>query len=260
MYQIFNPPSHLKKIIRHFWLLNVDSDQKTLKEYMFSYPYVNWVFTLGTPYTVTDKEKGAITVKDTRILGPRTNFAEYIHPKGNMTFGITFRFGGSYPIFKEETRHLANRALSQEELFPDAAWLTSYFYENTVEMFIKEIIKHISVFDLDYDQKGRSIWNLFVEIIVKEKHYTTSAGLLSKKLGISQRHLQRITKRYSGMTPKQVQSMIRCRMAIRHIQRTGFILDFFHYGYYDQNHFIRDVKKWSGHTPKKLIAIIAHAN
>ena len=240
-------------------MLDIDSDQKTLTEYMFSYPYVNWVFTLGTPYTVTDREVGSFLVKDTRILGPRTNFAEYLHPLGNVTFGITFQFGGTYPIFKEETKYLTNKVVLQEELFPNADWLTSSFHESKLEKFMEEVVGQISTFDPNHDRSGRSIWDSYIALIVKGKNYTTPARILSKNLRVSQRHLQRITWRYCGLTPKQVQSMIRCRLAIRHIQHTGSLLDFFRYGYYDQNHFIKDVKRWSGTTPRKLLSLIKDA-
>lgn len=259
MYQIFNPPSYLNKIVRHFWLLDVDSEEKTLKEYMFSYPYVNWVFTLGTPYTVKDNQIGAISIKDTCILGPRTNFAEYVHPKGNLTFGVTFQFGSTFPIFKEETKNLTNKTLLQEELFPTSNWLTPAFQETSLTTFIDKLSGQIRKFNFDVDQSGRTLWNRFIEAIVLGKHYTTSVLQLSKLLRVSQRHLQRITMRYSGLSPKQVQSMLRCRLAIKQILKTGITSDFFFFGFYDQNHFVKEVKKWSGFTPGKLLSLIKKA-
>lgn len=256
MYQLYSPPAHLNKTIRHFWLLDVDSEEKALTEYMFSYPYVNWVFTLGTPYTVKDNQIGAISIKDTCILGPRTNFAEYLHPKGNLTFGVTFQFGSTFPIFKEETRLLTNKTFLQEEIFPTANWLTPLFQESNLNSFINKLSNQIGEFNFDVDQSGRSLWNRFIEAIVIGRHFSTSALQLSKLLRVSQRHLQRITMRYSGLSPKQVQSMLRCRLAIKQIFRTGITSDFFFFGFYDQNHFVKEVKKWSGFTPGKLLSLI----
>ena len=256
MYQIYNPPAHLNKVIRHFWLLDVDSEEMALTEYMFSYPYVNWVFTLGTPYTVKEDQIGAISIKDTCILGPRTNFAEYVHPKGNLTFGVTFQFGSTFPIFKEETKCLINKTLLQKEIFPSANWLTPLFQETKLNLFINKLSKQIGKFNFDVDQSGRSLWNRFIEAIVIGRHYSTSALQLAKLLQVSQRHLQRITMRYSGLSPKQVQSMLRCRFAIKQILKTGITSDFFFFGFYDQNHFVKEVKKWSGHTPGQLLSLI----
>lgn len=256
MYQIYSPPAHLNKIIRHFWLLDIDSEEKVLKEYMFSYPYVNWVFTLGTPYTVRDFQFGSVSIEDTCILGPRTNFAEYVHPKGNLTFGVTFQFGSTFPIFKEETKHLTNKTLLQEEIFPTANWLTPFFQETNLNLFINELSKQIGEFNFDVDQSGCTLWNRFLEVIIIGKHYSTSALQISKLLRVSQRHLQRITMRYSGLSPKQVQSMLRCRLALKQILKTGISSDFFFFGFYDQNHFVKEVKKWSGFTPGKLLSLI----
>ncbi len=223
---------------------------------MFSYPYVNWVFTLGTPYTVKDDLFGPVSIEDTCILGPRTNFAEYVHPMGNLTFGVTFQFGSSFPIFKEETKYLTNKTLLQEEIFPTANWLTPLFKETHLNAFIHELGKQIGEFNFDIDRSGYSVWYRFIEAITTGKHYSTSMFQIAKLLHVTQRHLQRITMRYSGLTPKQVQSMLRCRLALKQIQKSGMISDFFLFGFYDQNHFIKEVKKWSGFTPGKLLSLI----
>jgi len=256
MYQIYSPPKHLRNIIRYYWLLDLSSGTNKLTEYLFAYPYVNWVFTLGTPYCVKDKASGAICVKDTRVLGPRTNFAEYSHPEGNLTFGVTFQFGSTLPVFREETKSLINQVILQEELLPSASWLTDCFQETDIGSFIETLNGQISTRNQVSDERGYGLWEQFIDLVVDKRNYTTSASEMSRELKVSQRHLQRITLKYAGLTPKQVQSMLRCRLAVRHIQQTGMVSDFFHYGYYDQNHFIKEIKRWSGHTPKQLLTLL----
>lgn len=256
MYQLYRPPAHLQHMIRYYWLLDLRTNGKSLTEGMYAYPYVNWVFTLGTPYTVSDRMSDPVIVKDTRILGPRTHYADYLHPKGNMAFGVTFQFGATLPIFKEETELLINKIIPQQDILPAAQWLTPYFRDTPLELFIGKIGEYIeNSYSDTMDRKGHSIWRQFLELLLDGSHFSASTASISKKLRISQRQLQRITKRYAGLAPKQVQSMLRCRMAIRQIQRTGVISDFFNYGYYDQNHFIKEVKRWTGQTPRILLSI-----
>jgi len=257
MYQLFSPPEHLKNVVRYYWLLDLSTEDKNLTEYIFAYPYVNWVFTLGMPYTVKDNSCGSLLIKDTRILGPRTNFAEYLHPEGNLAFGVTFQFGSTLPIFKEETKLLTNKIILQEDILPGSNWLTPFFNEVNLDIFIPSLNRQISQLAGDTPKNGHSLWNRFLDLIINQKHYTTTAYCLAKELSVSQRHLQRITLEYAGLSPKQIQSMIRCRLAIRHIQRTGFMYDFFHYGYFDQNHFIKEVKRWSGRTPGALFSLLS---
>lgn len=256
MYQIFSPPEHLRHIIRYYWLLDLSVKERGVTEYIFAYPYVNWVFTLGSPYTVKDNQFDPIVIRDTRILGPRTNFAEYLHPEGNLAFGVTFQFGSTLPIFKEETSVLTNKIILQEEILPTFNWLTPFFEEVQPDVFIDTFNNQIEKLSRGKDRNGQVLWNQFLGLIIDGKNYASSASRMSRMLQISQRHLQRITMQYAGFSPKQVQSMIRCRLAIKHIQKTGCTPDFFHYGFYDQNHFIKEVKKWSGHTPNSLLSLL----
>ncbi|MDD7886193.1 DUF6597 domain-containing transcriptional factor [Flavivirga sp. 57AJ16] len=257
MYQIFSPPEHLRHMIRYYWLLDLSTKgQHGVTEYIFAYPYVNWVFTLGSPYTVKDNQSGLLVIKDTRILGPRTNFAEYLHPEGNLAFGVTFQFGSTRPIFKEETNILTNKIILQDDILPHYNWLTPFFEDVQPAIFINSFNKQIEKFSDEQDSKGQALWTQFINLIIQGKNFSTSSIKMAKALQISQRHLQRISMQYAGLSPKQVQSMIRCRLAIKHIQRTRFIPDFFYYGFYDQNHFIKEVKRWSGYTPKNLLQML----
>ena len=255
MYQLFAPPGQLSNIVRYYWLLDLSAGERRLTEYLFAYPYVNWVFTLGTPYSVKDNA-GLITVQDTRILGPRSNFAEYLHPEGNLAFGVTFQFGSTLPIFREQVNALTNKVILQDEILPSANWLTSCFQDTKLEVFLGYLNNCIAERNYKTDRKGFVLWKQFLDLLFSGGHYATCAGKLSRELGVSQRHLQRVTLKYSGFTPKRVQSMLRCRFAIRHILQTGLLSDFFFYGYYDQNHFIKEVKRWSGHTPKQLLSFL----
>ncbi|WP_200978199.1 AraC family transcriptional regulator [Echinicola sp. 20G] len=256
MYQLFSPPVHLQNIVRYYWLLDLTADRKKITEYIFAYPYVNWVFTMGRPYTVKDNFSGPLVIKNTSILGPRTNFAEYLHPEGNLAFGVTFQLGSTPSILKEDTQLITNKIILQEDILPSSRWLTPFFNDVALEDFVPALNGEIAKLTNNMQQNGYFIWSQFLDLITVHKHYNTSASYLAKELKISQRHLQRITNHFAGLPPKHIQSMIRCRQAIKHIQRTGRVTDFFHYGYYDQNHFIKEVKRWTGHTPKALFLIL----
>ncbi|MEQ5790788.1 helix-turn-helix transcriptional regulator [Muricauda sp. NFXS6] len=257
MYQLFQPPHHLRHMVRHYWMLDREG-KSGITEYLFAYPYVNWVFTLGEPYTVSDDLRGKMTITDTRVLGPRTHFATYGHPEGNRTFGVTFQFGAALPVFKTDMGLLTNNIVAQEDILPRTGWLSAYFAETTLDTFRKGLsdqLAHLSKGPMD--GKGHRLWRQFVELLTHGKHFSANALDMAKELKISQRQLQRITLRYSGLSPKTVQSMVRCRMALRSIQITGQMNDLFGFGYYDQNHFIKEVKRWSGHTPKNLLELLS---
>ncbi|WP_268036540.1 helix-turn-helix domain-containing protein [Algoriphagus sp. PAP.12] len=253
MYQLFPPSEHLKDVVRYFWLLDFRTKNCHLTEYIFAYPYVNWVFTLGAPYTVKEIAKRDWTIQDTRILGPRTNLAEYVHPSGNLALGVTFQMGSTVSLFRNTTGSLTNQLISQEDLLPSHQWLTPYFHEASVESFIATLEVQLARLSNTPQAKGHTAWLQFLELLGKPENFSSSAYSLAQELKISPRQLQRISSTFSGLPPKQIQSIIRCRMAVRQILQSGNMTDFFHYGYYDQNHFIREVKRWARQTPAKLI-------
>lgn len=123
MYKLYRPPEHLKNIVKYYWLLDLSSETKSRTEYIFAYPYVNCVFTLGIPYTVKDGVHKPLIIKDTWILGPRTHSAEYFHPGGNLTFGARFQVGSTVAVFKEQTKLLTNKIILQDDISPASNWL-----------------------------------------------------------------------------------------------------------------------------------------
>ncbi len=77
--------------------------------------------------------------------------------------------------------------------------------------------------------------------------------VLAASTGLSQRQLERMTKRHYGMPPKKLARKYRALRAA-HILALGDSLDEseFSYIFYDQSHLIREVKQFTGLTPSQL--------
>lgn len=252
MYQIINPPNHLKEIVRHYWLLDLSDSSIRKNELMFAYPYVNLVFTFGSAYSVKPKNSDLIKVEETRVLGSRTVFAEYNHPVGNLAFGVTFQFGYANQFFKENPENLLNQIIPLSSILPQQNWLSDAFSELTLSQFITLLNVNIEKHADASISANHNIWNSFLFAIINEGKFNISIENISRQLRISQRHLQRICLQFSGLTPKSIQSLLRCRLAIRQILKSKKNIDLFAFGYFDQSHFIRDVQRWTGESPNKL--------
>lgn len=80
-----------------------------------------------------------------------------------------------------------------------------------------------------------------------------SVESLSAQSGLSQRQLERMTKRYYGLPPKKLARKyraLRAAQSLAHgdsLDETGLALAF-----YDQSHLIREVKQFTGLTPGQL--------
>ncbi len=72
--------------------------------------------------------------------------------------------------------------------------------------------------------------------------------------------LERYFKKDTGLSPKQFQSLLRCKGAIQEIcvtRNTDWLHYVTEYGYFDQPHFIKEVKAYSGFTPAQLLKVPA---
>lgn len=258
MYQLFEPSQSLRHVVKYYWLLDLNGAKGSMKDHLFAYPYVNWVFTIGNPYVIKNKLLGSTTVKDTRIIGPRTTISEYVHPAGSLTFGITFHTGSTVSLFNKSTNLITDKIITYDQLLPGMHWLNSLFMKTSIENFLAELNLQLDALVNTNEIKGYFLYKQFSSLLKDGTHYNTSTKNLASKINISQRQLQRITLKYAGLSPKQVQSMIRCKLALCSIQQSGQSSDLFQYGYYDQNHFIKDVKKWTGKTPGQILKVVSN--
>ncbi|TDH21322.1 AraC family transcriptional regulator [Segetibacter sp. 3557_3] len=81
-------------------------------------------------------------------------------------------------------------------------------------------------------------------------------GKLEEKLGISNRHLERLFKNNVGLSPKEISKIIRLNYAFHCIEKDpkmSLTELAYESGYYDQAHFSKDFKTITGVSPSKLV-------
>lgn len=126
------------------------------------------------------------------------------------------------------------KALSEQETFPDMIEVASYFF---------------------YDQRVEQAHNIAsstAEIILN-----TSGGNrvseMTKSLGYSQRYVNNVFKQAYGLSIKKYADIIRIQTAIQYLQTDDIMDVIAGLGYYDQAHFIRDFKQYTSLTPKFFV-------
>ncbi|MEZ4683764.1 MAG: helix-turn-helix domain-containing protein, partial [Caldilineaceae bacterium] len=61
-------------------------------------------------------------------------------------------------------------------------------------------------------------------------------------------------QRATGLSPKQIQQMMRAQQAAALLQQGASILDtIYKAGYYDQPHLTRALRQWVGYTPSQIL-------
>jgi len=73
--------------------------------------------------------------------------------------------------------------------------------------------------------------------------------------GINQRRLERLSKKYIGVSPKAFNRITRFQEIIKllEINDENFTAITYNNNYYDQNHFIKDFKSFTGTTPTEFL-------
>lgn len=98
--------------------------------------------------------------------------------------------------------------------------------------------------------------NLVVEKIISniEESEDFMVGSLAEKMNMSSKTLERNTKKYFNLTPKELWNILRFERTTTHLKQSDVtrFLDVLSFGYYDQSHFVKDCKKITGLSPKKL--------
>jgi AraC-like DNA-binding protein len=88
-----------------------------------------------------------------------------------------------------------------------------------------------------------------------EKHGDVRVSDLTIKLTITERQLERLFKKYIGLSPKFYARIIRFSYIFQLMQEgdQSWVNVAFQSGYYDQAHFIRDFKEFSGEDPSAYL-------
>lgn len=97
---------------------------------------------------------------------------------------------------------------------------------------------------------------IYAAKFIEKNFNNTDLSTLSNKLNISSKTLNRLFKKYTGITPKKYVNLTRFNNTISSLKK----LEFEHftkasiqYGYFDQSHFIKDCKKFCRDKPKNIL-------
>lgn len=79
----------------------------------------------------------------------------------------------------------------------------------------------------------------------------SSSGWLADQLNMSTKTLERLTKKYFGLSPKDLLSIFRFKQASAHLNKNPNqkLIDALAFGYYDQSHFVKECRKLTGYSP-----------
>lgn len=243
----YAPAEDLRPFILRYWIVEWDlRGQPPHLQELVPQPCVNLVF-----------EKG-----DSRIYGVSTaRFSRLLADRGRV-LGIKFRPGGFFPFLRTPVATLTNRSIPARELFgPEADALEATILAQTDDGEMVRLAEDLLRRRLPERDENVEAVGRIVDSIAGDREIT-HVGDLAKRAGLSKRTLQRLFRRYVGVSPKWV---IRRYRLLEATQRVAGVVESWprmalDLGYFDQAHFINDFRSVVGVPPTEYARRIGPAS
>jgi len=177
-------------------------------------------------------------------------------------FGVKFQPAGFFPFFGCDLVELAERELPLDEVFgEEGAALEAELLPLEGSGASVAIVERFLRSRRGPPDDNVALLSGIVELVRSEPSLSR-AGDLAERAGVSSRTLERLFRRYVGVSPKWVIRRYRVHEACERV-RSGAPASWpalaQELGYFDQAHFIRDFKSQVGRTPAEYAEACAKA-
>ncbi|MCI0714532.1 MAG: helix-turn-helix domain-containing protein [Chloroflexi bacterium] len=238
------PSPDLAFFVERYWTIRWDlRGQPPFTQETLPYPCINL----------------AIEENHSGVFGIETGKSVRLLENQGRVFGVKFKPGAFYAFFNAPVSNLTNRSLPLSDVFgPPARKLEREILvldddSANIEMMEDFLCERLP----DHDRTVEEI-NGMIDCIIQDKSLT-SVNQLAQRSGMSKRTIQRIFKRYVGVSPKWVIQRFRLHEVADELD-SGVVDDWSAFalrlGYTDQAHFIKDFKAVVGQTPAQYARMV----
>jgi len=236
------PPEPLRALVRHYWWVEWELPSRTTQQNL-PHPTIHLVFQDG----------------DTRVFGVTTNrFSIELDCRG-WVFGVKFQPGAFFSVLGKPVVSLTNRVVPARTIFGETVEpLNRKIHEASdmaerIELVSDYLLRLNPAIDAEMELASRLVHRLETdrELLRVEE--------LCKSESLSPRRVQRLFRKYVGVSAKWVIRRYRLHEALERVEtlltaETEAIewADFAQsLGYFDQAHFIKDFVAVIGCTPEQ---------
>lgn len=269
--QLFDPHPALQRFIRHYIYCEIGSAGNWSQSSMAPPGYAKLAIVLQANQILARKSGGqARTFPPITFVGQVTHFIPFSWYGRLKVFFVIFRPCGAYPLIGIPQKEFKNLPVNFCDVM-DASVnnLVDQLKSQSNPEVLKVItdrffLRKISV--SSNKQENIKLKSLKLAQAVKkmqsEHSANTSIKEICRQTGYSLRTFERHMKRIVGITPKQLERILRYNRAIQFISKSSSPLNWsgiaYHLGYYDQTHFIKEFKHFNGQTPSEYIQGNSH--
>lgn len=184
-------------------------------------------------------------IKNYKLLKPSSDFS---------MIGVRFKPEGAYNFFNFPLNEIYSQTIPAEFIFGES------IKELLEKMYAAELKEKINLLEIFLSEKIKSEQNKIIYSsvnFVNNDKSIFSVEILSRKLGLSKRQIERHFKQYAGIPPKTFIKIRRLQNVFKHLEKNkkaDWATLSYLSGYYDQPHFINDFKEFSGMKPMEYLS------
>ena len=250
------PAPPLGTFVEHFWLLDRHVTENA-KYRLFPDGGIEIMFSLGEPQWLFEPNRNLPRCFRTSwASGMRTRSIVISHGPIASMIGARFRPAGACRFLKTPMTELADCVIELDNLWGlDASRARDRLAAATTPQACFAELERVLLEKLVEPSREERMTTWIVEQLQVRPHLDVSS--LSRRLGISQKQLQRSFRTVVGVRPKAFARIQRFQTVIQEVgddptvnwARVAAVC-----GYYDQPHFIREFKEFTELTPTSYLS------
>ncbi|WP_217604188.1 helix-turn-helix domain-containing protein [Chitinophaga sp. GbtcB8] len=244
-FQIIPPPASLKNYVRHFWMLEDQTDDVSPKTFT--------AMCNGIPGLIFQEKPEAFAgfegerLPQLFVFGQAKQYGQ-LHCYGSFrTIGVSFQPTALKSVFGLNANELTHQNTCISQLTKTS--LTEQLLNCSS---LQQQVDCLSTFLLAQVRRHEG-GNKKVEYAVDALQQGTNLSRVLHDLNLSGRSLERLFHSHIGIAPSLFTRICRFQTSLAFLRQGRFhsLTDLAHsIGYYDQSHFIRDFKLFSGASPR----------
>ncbi len=201
-------------------------------------------------------EQSGQTKSSLRVIGPRTTHIRISRRNRWLTFMLAFRPGALYSLCELTQSELVDQAVDAELLFD---WCNDRLLTQLTDFAVKKdesgLISLIERELLERLGKASELNPVVQSLLNVGAFSEMNVREIAGGLGLSDRHLRNITRKYVGHSPKLILQIERFSKSLTLCNKQKEWAEIaYETGYYDQSHMIAEFQKMVGQSPDRLFS------
>lgn len=250
----FSPDIRLRQLIKHYWLMEIDSSETHSEELLFPVGAIEIIFHLQTPFLRLNNDIWT-SERKAFIEGLQSGILK-VKQKGPMkTIGITFYPWATTFLYKVTSISFTDKNFNINDLDRSIYQLNEKLLNNTDDILIPMLCNNYFLSFVKNKFWTHNSVNLAIINAFRQPNEFFTVSEIKKDWSFSSRLFEKKFKELIGVSACELLKKRRMINVLKNTLHHTYksLTDVAHaVGYYDQSHFIKDFKNYFPSSPKIL--------